>query len=115
MDDLDAALARLDEHGVPLIGGPMPRGDGYDQVFMRDPDGYVIELFQHTGAGSERRTAAGADPRLTRNMERPSAWATVPRGESRERPTGRAGGPTCFLPAYGEALADLAEVLEVGG
>ncbi len=33
-----------------LIGGPMPRGDGYDQVFMRDPDGYVIELFQFTGA-----------------------------------------------------------------
>ena len=50
VDDLDAALARLDEHGVPLIGGPLPRGDGYDQVFMRDPDGYVIELFQHTGA-----------------------------------------------------------------
>jgi catechol 2,3-dioxygenase-like lactoylglutathione lyase family enzyme len=49
VDDLGAALARLEEHGVSLIGGPMPRGDGYDQVFMRDPDGYVIELFQHTG------------------------------------------------------------------
>jgi catechol 2,3-dioxygenase-like lactoylglutathione lyase family enzyme len=50
VDDLDSARVRLDEHGVALIGGPMPRGDGYDQVFMRDPDGYVIELFQHTGA-----------------------------------------------------------------
>jgi catechol 2,3-dioxygenase-like lactoylglutathione lyase family enzyme len=50
VDDLDAALARVGDHGVPLIGGPMPRGDGYDQVFMRDPDGYVIELFTHTGA-----------------------------------------------------------------
>jgi catechol 2,3-dioxygenase-like lactoylglutathione lyase family enzyme len=50
VDDLRTALARLDEHGVALIGGPMPRGDGYEQVFMRDPDGYVIELFQHTGA-----------------------------------------------------------------
>ena len=50
VDDLDAAQARLDEHGVALIGGPMPRGDGYDQIFMRDPDGYVIELFEHTGA-----------------------------------------------------------------
>jgi catechol 2,3-dioxygenase-like lactoylglutathione lyase family enzyme len=47
--DLDAARARLDEHDVPLIGGPMPRGDGYEQVFVRDPDGYVIELFQFTG------------------------------------------------------------------
>jgi catechol 2,3-dioxygenase-like lactoylglutathione lyase family enzyme len=50
VDDLDAARARLDEHDVHIIGGPMPRGDGYDQIFMRDPDGYVIELFQFTGA-----------------------------------------------------------------
>jgi hypothetical protein len=27
----------------------MPRGDGYVQVFMRDPDGHVVELFQWTG------------------------------------------------------------------
>jgi catechol 2,3-dioxygenase-like lactoylglutathione lyase family enzyme len=48
VDDLDEALARLEEHGVPLIGGPMPRGDGFEQVFTRDPDGYVVELFQWT-------------------------------------------------------------------
>jgi catechol 2,3-dioxygenase-like lactoylglutathione lyase family enzyme len=50
IDDLGSARARLDEHDVQLIGGPMPRGDGYEQVFVRDPDGYVIELFQFTGA-----------------------------------------------------------------
>jgi glyoxylase I family protein len=50
IDDLPAALARLKEHRVELVGGPMPRGDGYDQVFVLDPDGYVIELFEHTGA-----------------------------------------------------------------
>jgi catechol 2,3-dioxygenase-like lactoylglutathione lyase family enzyme len=49
IDDLDAALERLERHGVPLIGGPMPRGDGYDQVFLRDPDGHVLELFEWTG------------------------------------------------------------------
>ena len=49
VEDLDDARERLAEHGVALIGGPMARGDGYDQVFMLDPDGYVIELFQHTG------------------------------------------------------------------
>ena len=27
----------------------MPRGDGYVQVFFLDPDGHVLELFQHTG------------------------------------------------------------------
>lgn len=49
VDDLAGALERLATHGVALIGGPMPRGDGYEQVFMFDPDGYVIELFQFTG------------------------------------------------------------------
>lgn len=50
VDDLGGALKRLSDHGIELIGGPMPRGDGYDQVFLFDPDGYVIELFEHTGA-----------------------------------------------------------------
>ena len=50
VDDLAVAMGRLEEHAVPLVGGPMPRGDGYDQVFILDPDGYVIELFEHTGA-----------------------------------------------------------------
>ena len=27
----------------------MPRGDGFVQVFFRDPDGHVLELFQFTG------------------------------------------------------------------
>jgi catechol 2,3-dioxygenase-like lactoylglutathione lyase family enzyme len=49
VDVLDAACARLAENGVELLGGPMPRGDGYVQVFFRDPDGHVLELFQHTG------------------------------------------------------------------
>jgi glyoxylase I family protein len=49
VDDLDGVRARLAEHGVGLEGGPMPRGDGYEQVFFRDPDGHVLELFQWTG------------------------------------------------------------------
>lgn len=49
VDDLERSCARLADHGVELAGGPMPRGDGYVQVFFRDPDGYVLELFQHTG------------------------------------------------------------------
>jgi catechol 2,3-dioxygenase-like lactoylglutathione lyase family enzyme len=48
VDDLDKACGRLERAGVPLIGGPMPRGDGVVQVFFRDPDGYVLELFQWT-------------------------------------------------------------------
>jgi catechol 2,3-dioxygenase-like lactoylglutathione lyase family enzyme len=49
VDDLDGACSRLAAHGVPLDGGPMPRGDGFMQAFLRDPDGYVLELFEHTG------------------------------------------------------------------
>jgi catechol 2,3-dioxygenase-like lactoylglutathione lyase family enzyme len=49
VDDLEGACSRLTANGVPLAGGPMPRGDGYVQVFFLDPDGYVLELFEHTG------------------------------------------------------------------
>ena len=48
VDDLPAACSRLAAHGIELEGGPMPRGDGVTQVFFRDPDGYVLELFQWT-------------------------------------------------------------------
>ena len=49
VDDLAASCARLDENGVALIGGPMPRGDGVVQVFFRDPDGHLLEFFERTG------------------------------------------------------------------
>jgi catechol 2,3-dioxygenase-like lactoylglutathione lyase family enzyme len=49
VEDLAAACARLEENRVPLIGGPMPRGDGMTQVFFLDPDGYVLEFFERTG------------------------------------------------------------------
>jgi catechol 2,3-dioxygenase-like lactoylglutathione lyase family enzyme len=49
VEDVDAACERLARNGVQLEGGPMPRGDGFVQVFFRDPDGYVLEFFQWTG------------------------------------------------------------------
>ena len=49
VDDVEAACERLARHDVALEGGPMPRGDGFVQVFFRDPDGYVLEFFQWTG------------------------------------------------------------------
>lgn len=63
-EDLAAACARLAEHGVGLAGGPMPRGDGYDQVFFLDPDGYVLELFQHTG--EDQSDAPAREPIISR-------------------------------------------------
>lgn len=43
--DLDAAVQRLRELGVSIAGGPRPRGDGVQQLYICDPDGYVVELF----------------------------------------------------------------------
>jgi catechol 2,3-dioxygenase-like lactoylglutathione lyase family enzyme len=50
VDDLPAWQARLGARGVAAASGPMPRGDGVDQLFVFDPDGYVVELFARTGA-----------------------------------------------------------------
>lgn len=49
VDELPAWRERLEARGVPPAAGPMPRGDGVDQLFVLDPDGYVIELFERTG------------------------------------------------------------------
>ena len=49
VDDLAVWQARLEENGVPPAAGPMPRGDGVVQLFVFDPDGYVVELFARTG------------------------------------------------------------------
>jgi catechol 2,3-dioxygenase-like lactoylglutathione lyase family enzyme len=47
--DLPAWQERLAAAGVPPAAGPMPRGDGVDQLYVFDPDGYVVELFERTG------------------------------------------------------------------
>ena len=44
--DLNEIKATLEEHGIEIKGGPMPRGDGVMQMYLHDPDGYMIEFFQ---------------------------------------------------------------------
>ncbi|MFW6060853.1 MAG: VOC family protein [Phycisphaeraceae bacterium] len=41
--DMQAAAAHLREQGVEFTG-PNPRPDGAQQIFLRDPDGHVVEL-----------------------------------------------------------------------
>jgi catechol 2,3-dioxygenase-like lactoylglutathione lyase family enzyme len=48
--DLAAMKARLEDHGLEILGGPMQRGDGVEQLYLHDPDGYLIEFFQWTHA-----------------------------------------------------------------
>ena len=45
IDDLEEAQQHLRKHDVPLVGGPRPRGDGVMQMYVCDPDGYIVELF----------------------------------------------------------------------
>jgi catechol 2,3-dioxygenase-like lactoylglutathione lyase family enzyme len=45
VDDLEATIHDLRASNVEIIGGPIPRGDGVQRVFICDPDDYVIELF----------------------------------------------------------------------
>ena len=43
--DLEAAQQRLRSFDVEIVGGPRQRGDGVMQMYILDPDNYVVELF----------------------------------------------------------------------
>ena len=45
VENLEATIQHLRTLNVEIVGGPRPRGDGVQQVFICDPDGYLIELF----------------------------------------------------------------------
>jgi catechol 2,3-dioxygenase-like lactoylglutathione lyase family enzyme len=44
VEDLDEAVQDLKAHNIEIAGGPRPRGDGITQLYICDPDGYIIEL-----------------------------------------------------------------------
>lgn len=44
VEDAAACAAILRERGVSELQGPAPRPDGAIQVFLWDPDGYLLEL-----------------------------------------------------------------------
>ena len=43
--NLEEARQHLQAHHVAIVGGPRPRGDGVLQIYVCDPDGYLVELF----------------------------------------------------------------------
>jgi catechol 2,3-dioxygenase-like lactoylglutathione lyase family enzyme len=45
VDDLEAVAAQLRAHDVPIVAGPMQRGDGIVQMYVNDPDGNFLEFF----------------------------------------------------------------------
>lgn len=42
--DIKAAQKQLEGRGVKIVLGPNPRPDGVTQIFVADPDGYIIEI-----------------------------------------------------------------------
>lgn len=45
VNDMDQAIAILNEHEIRIVDGPKSRPDGPTQVYVRDPDNHLIELF----------------------------------------------------------------------
>jgi lactoylglutathione lyase len=45
VDDPTAVRAELETKGVTELRGPSPRPDGAMQLFVLDPDGYLVEFF----------------------------------------------------------------------
>ncbi|HVB74555.1 MAG TPA: VOC family protein [Ktedonobacteraceae bacterium] len=49
VDDLAAVQSTLEQYEVKILGGPMLRGDGAEQIYLHDPDGYLLEFYHWVG------------------------------------------------------------------
>lgn len=49
VDDLDEALARMKEGGVPIEYGPVEEPWGVRRFFVRDPFGRLVNILVHSG------------------------------------------------------------------
>jgi predicted enzyme related to lactoylglutathione lyase len=60
VEDFGEARRQAEERGASIVGAPRDRGDGVLQMYLADPDGYVVELMAagHDRAG-EVTTQAG--------------------------------------------------------
>ncbi len=58
VDSLDPFRQVLADRGVRPVGGPRIRADHVEQIYLADPDGYVVELMCfHDEATANRRRA----------------------------------------------------------
>ncbi len=46
VESMDAAAALMHEAGVPVTRGPMSPAEGITFLFVRDPDGYEVQLVE---------------------------------------------------------------------
>ncbi len=45
VNDLQLVQQQMRSNKIEIVGGPRPRGDGVMQMYVCDPDGYVVEFF----------------------------------------------------------------------
>jgi glyoxylase I family protein len=58
VSSLDVFREVFARQGIEPIGGPRIRADGVEQIYIADPDGYVVELMCfHDEAAAKRRRA----------------------------------------------------------
>lgn len=53
VNDLDAFMERAKSMNINIVGGPYVRGLGATQIYLQDPDGYQVELFEMTHSNEE--------------------------------------------------------------
>jgi len=100
--DIQAACAELRRRGVPLVSEPTEITAGAHAggwaVYLRDPDGFTVELYQGPSVGAEepgaaatataRHTGGGGRP-ASGGTRRPPQTATGRRPSDQGRPIGR--------------------------
>lgn len=58
VSSLDVLREVFERQGIEPVGGPRIRADGVEQIYIADPDGYVVELMCfHDQATANRRRA----------------------------------------------------------
>ena len=60
VEDLAAVQRALEKHGIEILGGPMLRGDGAEQLYLHDPDGFLLECYHWVDNGTQEAPKRGA-------------------------------------------------------
>ncbi len=53
VDDLEESRRWVEERGAKIVGAPRRRDGGVAQMYLADPDGYVVELMARSPVGEE--------------------------------------------------------------
>jgi catechol 2,3-dioxygenase-like lactoylglutathione lyase family enzyme len=56
VEDFEEARRQTEDGGARIVGAPRDRGDGVLQMYLADPDGYVVELMAAARNGAEEPT-----------------------------------------------------------